>query len=169
MNRGGVVTQVLFSPTKNLVAWTDTSGQFMRWSDPIPKNLPSPVGRLSGPTAIASKNLDSSKSDRFPKTDLFAEDTDTRLDAVMSLGSDIQGHEVDTRRNGASGDGGGLGSADFDIDDTDFVIDDVGGYMEDTEDHSTKHARGRDDDGGGLVREMGEVTLLSELFLSDFV
>ncbi|KIK71000.1 hypothetical protein GYMLUDRAFT_66212 [Collybiopsis luxurians FD-317 M1] len=163
-NRGGLITQISFSPTDNLVAWTDTSGQFMRWPNPIPTNLPNPVERLSGPTGTTSKNLISSKSDHFPKTDLFAEDTDTTLHAVISYDSDIQGHEADNRKNGASEDEDGLGNANFDIDDTDFVIDDVGGYLEDTEDHSMKHAKGRDDDGGGLVREMVSITKAQPAF-----
>ncbi|KAH9956929.1 WD40 repeat-like protein [Russula dissimulans] len=37
------VTQIAFSPTKNLLAWTDFAGSLYRWSDPIPSSSPSPV------------------------------------------------------------------------------------------------------------------------------
>jgi chromosome transmission fidelity protein 4 len=44
------VTQIAFSPTRNLLAWTDFAGSLYRWSDPIPSTSPSPVA--SAPTAL---------------------------------------------------------------------------------------------------------------------
>jgi chromosome transmission fidelity protein 4 len=44
------VTQIAFSPTRNLLAWTDFAGSLYRWSDPIPSSSPSPVTSVSTST-----------------------------------------------------------------------------------------------------------------------
>ncbi|KAJ6586903.1 hypothetical protein DFH09DRAFT_910436 [Mycena vulgaris] len=38
-----IVTQLAFSPSENLIAWTAADGAFYRWSNPIPNTFPDPV------------------------------------------------------------------------------------------------------------------------------
>lgn len=50
------IIQIAFSPTENLLAWTDTEGVLSRWRDPIPTSSPDPVrqtaaGNTHGTTA----------------------------------------------------------------------------------------------------------------------
>ncbi|KAF9076280.1 hypothetical protein BDP27DRAFT_1389689 [Rhodocollybia butyracea] len=123
----GIVIQIAFCPTENLIAWTDTSGGFVRWIEPVPLNLPSPV------KANQPRGPEISKD----STDLFGEDV---RDIGVSL-EDFTGFDESVA--------GGL-DLDVDIDD-DFVIDDVGGYLDD------KPIRSRDGDDG-LVKEMVSIT-----------
>lgn len=41
-----------FSPSKNLLAWTDTSGNLTRWPDPIPSSAPDPVKQSAGTNSV---------------------------------------------------------------------------------------------------------------------
>ncbi|KAJ3999683.1 hypothetical protein F5050DRAFT_876325 [Lentinula boryana] len=140
VNPGTVITQIAFSPKEHLIAWTDASGNFVRWREPIPLNLPNSVKRLSGATTSSSK----SKSDAPQGVDLFGESNGLSLD-------DVEGFE--DLADPTPGEGG----VDFDIDDADFVIDDVGNYLED------KSSRTRDKDHG-LVKEMVSITKAQPAF-----
>ncbi|KAG8956545.1 hypothetical protein FRC04_000023 [Tulasnella sp. 424] len=45
------IVDIAWSPISNLLAWTDREGALVRWTNPVPSNLPSPcspVGRASG-------------------------------------------------------------------------------------------------------------------------
>lgn len=131
---GAVITQLAFSPKEHLIAWTDASGNFIRWREPIPSNLPSSIKRISPATTATSKSISG-----VPQgVDLFDEDNGLSLD-------DLEGfEELDDPTAGAEGGDG------FNIDDADFVIDDVGGYLEDKPAMSRGNAH-------GLVREMGKM------------
>ncbi|KAF5390153.1 hypothetical protein D9757_002927 [Collybiopsis confluens] len=142
--RGGTITQLSFSPTDNILAWTDTLGQFFRWLDAIPKDLPGPVQTIRD----SSK---SSESEPFLKDDLFAESAAPDI----LLGGDL--HHLEDDNNDVPGD---EGDTVADIDDG-FVIDDIGGYM-DEDDTLMKGGKNRDD--GELVREMVSITKAQPAF-----
>lgn len=43
--------QIAFSPTENLLAWTDTEGVLSRWRNAIPANSPDPIRQLAASSA----------------------------------------------------------------------------------------------------------------------
>ncbi|KAH7914143.1 hypothetical protein BJ138DRAFT_479545 [Hygrophoropsis aurantiaca] len=43
-----ITIQIAFSPTQNLLAWTDTDGTLIRWPEPIPAGSPDPVRSTVG-------------------------------------------------------------------------------------------------------------------------
>ncbi|KAJ4486150.1 hypothetical protein J3R30DRAFT_3444617 [Lentinula aciculospora] len=142
-NPNTVITQVAFSPKEHLIAWTDSSGNFVRWREPIPLNLPNSVKRLLTATTTTSKS-----GSGIPKgVDLFGEDNGLSLDDLAAF---------EELNDPTGGDEEGI---DFNIDDADFVIDDVGGYLED----QTTKSRAKDD---GLVKEMVSITKAQPAFQS---
>ncbi|EIW62718.1 uncharacterized protein TRAVEDRAFT_112621 [Trametes versicolor FP-101664 SS1] len=46
------ITQMAFSPLRNLLAWTDTEGDLTRWPDPIPSSAPDPVKNSAGTNSV---------------------------------------------------------------------------------------------------------------------
>lgn len=96
------VTQIAFSPTRNLLAWTDFAGSLFRWSDPIPSSSPSPVA--SAPTSGLARPVR-----RGPTPTLFDDD---RVAARSHQKGDVAMGGVD----------------DFENDD--WILDDVGAGLE---------------------------------------
>lgn len=41
-----------FSPSKNLLVWTDSAGGLTRWRDPIPATAPDPVKMSAGSSSV---------------------------------------------------------------------------------------------------------------------
>lgn len=121
--QGAEIMQIAFSPRDNLLAWTDKQGSFHRWPKPISDNFPSPV-------KSATRNDASGVQTAGPNgAELFPDD--------MNLNDDLA-EEEDF--------GADMGDIDGELDDPNFVIDDLGiGYQD--EPASTKH----NDD----IREMG--------------
>ena len=99
------ITQLSFSPTKNLLAWTDFAGSLYRWSDPIPSSSPSPVASTS--TSALTRPVR-----RGPTPTLFDDE------AVGHSSRKQTDEDV------------GLGGAD-DFENEDWILDDVGDGMED--------------------------------------
>lgn len=99
------ITQIDFSPTKNLLAWTDFAGSLYRWSDPIPSSSPSPVASTS--TSALTRPVR-----RGPTPTLFDDEAD--------------GHASKQQVNEDTG----LGGAD-DFENEDWILDDVGDGRED--------------------------------------
>ncbi|KAF8588697.1 hypothetical protein K439DRAFT_1651834 [Ramaria rubella] len=96
-----VVTHLAFSPTQNLLAWTDTDGTLTRWPDPIPATAPDP---------IKSQLTSSSVGIPLKKTsDPLSFDDDN--DASTKKGHD--GLEDEVGHN-------------YGVDDDDWMIDDIG-------------------------------------------
>ena len=46
------ICQIAFSPTQNLLAWSDTDGNLYRWNTPIPPSYSDPVRKPSGKDGI---------------------------------------------------------------------------------------------------------------------
>ncbi|KAF5328867.1 hypothetical protein D9619_011727 [Psilocybe cf. subviscida] len=99
---GAVITKLAFSPTENLIAWTDTNGGFTRWQKPIGDKHPDPVKvtfASSAPATVPTKTkplkngLDlflNDAEDLAEAGDAVDEDLDVDLDDVgeMDLGDD---------------------------------------------------------------------------------
>ncbi|KAI9461236.1 hypothetical protein BJY52DRAFT_217010 [Lactarius psammicola] len=96
------VTQIAFSPTRNLLAWTDFAGSLYRWSDPIPSTSPSPVA--SAPTSALTRPVR-----RGPTPTLFDDDHVAP-----------KSHQKDDVAIG--------GMDDFETED--WILDDIGGGLE---------------------------------------
>ncbi len=94
------ITQIAFSPTKNLLAWTDFAGSLYRWSDPIPSSSPSPV--VSTSTSALTRPVR-----RGPTPTLFDDE------AVAHTSKQQANEDI------------GLGGAD-DFENEDWILDDVG-------------------------------------------
>lgn len=99
------ITQISFSPTRNILAWTDFAGSLYRWSDPIPSSSPSPVASTS--TSAVTRPVR-----RGPTPTLFDDE------AVGHTSKQQANEDV------------GLGGAD-DFENEDWILDDVGDGMED--------------------------------------
>ncbi|KAJ8518145.1 hypothetical protein ONZ45_g4749 [Pleurotus djamor] len=120
---GATVTELHFSPTRNLLVWTDSDGVFFRWPEPIPSSFPDPIksSRAASTTTLPVK---------APKEfSLFGDDT--TIDDVLDGGvvDDIQG----------------MGDGD------DWIIDDLGGGVQDDEPAEVPETR-------GYVKEMVSIT-----------
>ncbi|KAI0256176.1 WD40 repeat-like protein [Lactifluus subvellereus] len=98
------VTQITFSPTKNLLAWTDFAGSLYRWSDPIPSSSPSPV------TSVSTSAL-TRPSRRGPTLTLFDDEA------------------VAHKPNRQTNEDVGIGGVD-DFENEDWILDDIGDGME---------------------------------------
>lgn len=134
--QGSIITQLAFSPRRNLIAWTDDEGGLTRWLDAVPSDLPDPVRPSIGTKAEASVNVN-----RKTDADLFGDD-------------DLLG-----KGNNALGDDGDLNVAGLDDDDDmqldldkDWIVDDLDGAFND--DKPAAEVGGKT--GGGYVKEMGE-------------
>lgn len=99
------ITQIAFSPTRNLLAWTDFAGSLYRWSEPIPSSSPSPVASVS--TSALTRPLR-----RGPTPTLFDDD-------AVGHNSNQQPNE-DIVIDGAE-----------EFENEDWILDDVGDGMAD--------------------------------------
>ncbi|KAF4621226.1 hypothetical protein D9613_000247 [Agrocybe pediades] len=125
---GSTITSLAFSPTQNLIAWTDASGSFTRWKKPISDNFPHPVKAsiaTNGASTISVK----------PKTglDLFAAD-------------DVQENAKDKDHD-----------ADVDLDDDMADIDD-GWIVDDMDGALNEPPAADRIVGDGFVKEMVSIT-----------
>ncbi|KAF5351668.1 hypothetical protein D9756_007710 [Leucocoprinus leucothites] len=127
---GAVVTSLAWCPQKNHLAWTDNNGEFFQWHNPISDAQPDPVKKTSvinASTTIPVK----------PKT-----------------GLDLFGEEP-ANVNGSTPGATGEETADIDIDADDdydnWIIDDLGGGMQDEPVVGNKA-------GDGYIKEMVSIT-----------
>ncbi|KAH9484953.1 Minichromosome loss protein 1 [Psilocybe cubensis] len=77
------ICQLLFSPRKNLIAWTDTDGKFNRWARPIPSGMPDPIR-----SSISTKGSATISVKPHTGLDLFGDDTQEDSIAVDKEGAD---------------------------------------------------------------------------------
>ncbi|KAH9946996.1 hypothetical protein B0H21DRAFT_741281 [Amylocystis lapponica] len=101
------ITQMAFSPSQNLLAWTDMDGVLTRWPEPIPASSPDPVKTTAGAGSATFQVK------RKGTPTLFDDDAD---DAKAGKGKD----DVDLDED--------LG---VDLDNDDWILDDLGGGLED--------------------------------------
>ncbi|KAK0505002.1 hypothetical protein EDD18DRAFT_1127226 [Armillaria luteobubalina] len=72
------ITQLAFSPRQNIIAWTDTSGQLVRWIDAIPSLFPDPIKPITSTTNATTDPV------KQPETSLFNEDN--RIEDALDTG-----------------------------------------------------------------------------------
>ncbi|KAL0956736.1 hypothetical protein HGRIS_002856 [Hohenbuehelia grisea] len=127
---GAVITQIAFSPTENLIAWTDSEGVFNRWMNAVPPHLPDPVK-----PSVATKAPTTVPVRRAATPTLFGNDdiVDSTLNGGLAPDVDMD----------APGPG--------DIDD-DWLIDDTGGAMYDDADSGPSKTSDK------YVKEMVSIT-----------
>ncbi|KAK0455435.1 uncharacterized protein EV420DRAFT_1553616 [Desarmillaria tabescens] len=77
-NSTAIITQLAFSPKQNIIAWTDSSGQLIRWIDAIPSLFPDPIKPI-----ISTKGATTHQVEQ-PTTSLF--DEDSRIDDALDTG-----------------------------------------------------------------------------------
>lgn len=129
---GSAITQLAFSPTENLIAWTDTDGVLTRWLHPIPDEYPDPIK-----SSIASAGSATVPVKRKSSPGLFGNDP---FNVGVGVGSrdDVGDMDLDI----------GMG----DIDD-DWIIDDIGGGLQDEPEVGKRS-------GDGFVKEMGTTFII---------
>lgn len=131
------LSQLAWSPSTNLLAWTDTDGGLTRWQGCIPSDGVDPVklsATLAKPLPQAAK--------RKGTPDLFDFDFDVAEQQEMDADPDA---DVDMDEDE------GKKARLADMPDDDWILDDLGGGMDD-EDEKEKDRKW----GGGGVREMGK-------------
>ncbi|KAI0930326.1 hypothetical protein AcW1_009052 [Taiwanofungus camphoratus] len=121
------ITQMAFSPSQNLLAWADMDGVLTRWPEPIPASSPDPVKAVAG---VGSATV---PVRRKGTPTLFDDEADSakggKRDANVDLDED----------------------AAMDFDNDDWILDDLGGGMDD----DSEEKRWSAEDG---VKEMVSVT-----------
>ncbi|KAI5120641.1 hypothetical protein M0805_007978 [Coniferiporia weirii] len=104
ISQGTVIHQLAFSAAHNLLAWTDSNGNFTRWRDAVPSSAPSPTK----PAPAAGMGIPV----RRQATTLFGDD-------------DVEG------ASNANDDDGVADDAELNERDEDWIIDDLGDGMDD--------------------------------------
>lgn len=77
-----IMPHISFSPTDNLLAWTDIEGTLTRWPNPIPSSYPHPAKQLS---RAASSKIAQAQLARTDLDKMFAD-----VDIDEDLGEDDQ-------------------------------------------------------------------------------
>ncbi|KZT00847.1 WD40 repeat-like protein [Laetiporus sulphureus 93-53] len=111
-----IITQMAFSPSQNLLAWTDMDGVLTRWAEPIPATAPDPV-KLAPGTASMTVPI---KRKAIPM--LF----DDEADAEKAKDDELDVNET----------------VEVDYENDDWILDDLGGAMDD--DSEEKKWSGKD-------------------------
>ncbi|PIL34239.1 hypothetical protein GSI_03950 [Ganoderma sinense ZZ0214-1] len=124
------ITQMAFSPSKNLLVWTDSAGDLTRWQNPIPASAPDPVKPSAGTTAVGIPVK------RRATPTLFDDDNVT---AARAEKAKAQTDVIDED----------LG---IDLDNDDWILDDLGGGLNDEDGEARRIA------GKSAIREMVSVT-----------
>ncbi|KAI0073865.1 hypothetical protein K474DRAFT_1648846 [Panus rudis PR-1116 ss-1] len=130
------VVRMAFSPSDNLLAWTDLEGVLTRWKDPIPSSSPDPVKVVSAGSTVG---VQVKRKPTPPR--LFDDD----VDEVVS-GKDKDG---DTKLDGLEDED--LDDGMLDIADENWIVDDIGDGLADDE-------TAKKWEGGSGIREMVSVT-----------
>ncbi|KAI6169326.1 hypothetical protein EDD17DRAFT_1772210 [Pisolithus thermaeus] len=125
-----IITQLAFSPSQNLLAWTDNEGILTWWREPVPAGSPDPI-KQSG----AANIQDGSIKHKIPPTS-WGPDDDVNMSGVDSRGIAA----------GENGDGNEYGD--------DWIIDDLGDGMEDE-----AEGNGKTEGENKFVKEMAYNTV----------
>ncbi|KAI6125763.1 hypothetical protein EV401DRAFT_2055604 [Pisolithus croceorrhizus] len=130
-----IITQLAFSPSQNLLAWTDNEGILTWWREPVPAGSPDPI-KQSGAANIQDRSI----KHKVPPISWEADDD------VNIGGVDSKGLAADE-----NGDGNEYGD--------DWIIDDLGDGMEDeAEGHRKTEGENK------FVKEMVSITKAQPAF-----
>lgn len=130
-----IITQLAFSPSQNLLAWTDNEGILTWWREPVPAGSPDPI-KQSG----AANPQGGSTKHKVPATS-WGTDDDVNISSVDSKGIAA----------GENGDGNEYGD--------DWIIDDLGDGMEDE-----AEGNGKTEGENKFVKEMVSITKAQPAF-----
>ena len=77
---GGAILSMAFSPTANLLAWSNLDGNVGRWTDPIPSSQPAPFSAVvnTAPKVKEKQKLSEPKLPD-PKLQALLEDDDAEM------------------------------------------------------------------------------------------
>ncbi|KAI0674964.1 hypothetical protein C8Q78DRAFT_965239 [Trametes maxima] len=123
------VTQMAFSPSKNLLAWTDAAGDLTRWPEPIPSSAPDPVKLSAGTHSVT---------------------VPVKRKGTPTLFDDDNVALARAEKDKASADADDL--LGIDLDNDDWILDDLGGGMDDDGEAKRLAAEGG-------VKEMGKLSV----------
>ncbi|OBZ68085.1 Minichromosome loss protein 1 [Grifola frondosa] len=125
------ITQMAFSPSQNLLAWVDSGGVLTRWPEPIPASAPDPVRTSAGTKSVTVPVKRKASPTLFDDDNAVVGDASGNVDLEEDLG--------------------------IDLDNDDWILDDLGDGMQD--DDESKRFGGKDG-----IKEMVSVTKAQPAF-----
>lgn len=100
------IVKLAFSPSENLLAWTDDEGVFSRWPSPIPSSSAHPVKKPTAADKLFDDDVGAADDDEHVPID-DEDDIGMDADAKDWIDEDVPGHmdDIPERERGRGRDG----------------------------------------------------------------